>query len=84
MGIRPQLDTIVERIMVVVITDTFRDEQTKDAATPYLGKADEIRYRFGENVLQVKRGSNGNEIQVFLEDEDTAKTPEKTTRVWQI
>jgi hypothetical protein len=42
----------------------------REAAGPFLGKPDEIRYRFGGRRLTVKRGENGNRISIWMRDED--------------
>jgi hypothetical protein len=49
-----------------VLTDNFLDSDARRAATPFLGKPDEIRYRFGDKILTVKRGKDGNDINILL------------------
>ena len=60
------------------------DEARKEAAA-FLGKPDEIRYRFGNRIMTVRRGENGNKISIYLQDEEKAlRNAEPTTdsRVW--
>ena len=60
------------------------DEARREAAA-FLGKPDEIRYRFGHRIMTVKRGRNGNTISIYLQDEEktlqNAELP-ADSRVW--
>jgi hypothetical protein len=68
-----------------LLVKDFRSEEVGKAVAPFLGKPDEIRYRFGERVLTVKRGEDGNTIRVYLQNEKDeereGETPE-SARVW--
>jgi hypothetical protein len=64
-----------------VLTNDFKDQQSAEAAAPYLGKKTEIRYRFGQYLLRIDQGKSGNEIQITLDQEVPEKKIE-SKRVW--
>ena len=63
----------------------FRGEEVRKAVAPFLGKPDEIRYEIGQRRLTVKRGKDGNTIQIYLEEEKDIREgapPAESARVW--
>ena len=64
-----------------VLTNDFKDQQSAEAAAPYLGKRTEIRYRFGRYLLRVDQGKTENEIQITIDQELPEKKIE-SKRVW--
>ena len=63
-----------------IITDDVRSEVVRREVTPFLGRPDEIRYRFGSKILIVKRESDGNDIRIYLQPDDGL--PQEAARVW--
>lgn len=60
-----------------ITTEDFQSRNVREVVAPYLGKADEIRYRFGRWSVMVRCvDNNPNEIQIYLQ------TEESRTRVW--
>jgi len=68
-----------------LIVKDFRSDEVKNAVAPFLGKPDEISYNVGKQKLTVKRGKDGNTINIYLQDvkdiEKKGDTPE-SARVW--
>ena len=69
-----------------VLVPDFLCIEARAALAPCLGRPDEVRYRFGERVLVVRRqGDDANAIRVYLLDEKIAAAgtePPKEARVW--
>jgi hypothetical protein len=68
-----------------LIVKDFKADTIKSAVAPYLGAPDEIRYRIGGRVLTVKKGKDGNEIRIYLQnagDEVNGGQPPEAARVW--
>jgi hypothetical protein len=69
----------------VLLRDYVLSDEARKEAAAFLGKPDEIRYRFGNRIMTVRRGENGNKISIYLRDEEKAlRNAEPTTdsRVW--
>lgn len=49
-----------------LITEDFEAAQVRKLVGPWLGSPDEIRYRFGPNVLTVKRMTDDNSVEIQL------------------
>ncbi len=68
-----------------LIVNDFRSEEVSNAVVPFLGKPDEISYLIGEQKLTVRRGDNGNNISIYLQDmkdiPQNGGAPE-SARVW--
>jgi hypothetical protein len=60
-----------------LITEDFDTDAVRERVQPWLGRPDEIRYRFGQHVLTVKRGADDNHVEVFVQS--GAETP---ARMW--
>jgi len=53
-----------------LLTESFRAEEVREAVAPHLGPPDEIRYRFGERTLTVRRkGDDDNAVLIYLGEE---------------
>lgn len=68
-----------------LIVKDFKADTIKNAVAPYLGAPDEIRYRIGGRILTVKKGKDGNQIRIFLQnagDEVKGGQPPEAARVW--
>jgi len=70
-----------------VVVPDFLCSEARAALAPFLGRPDEIRYRFGDKILTVRRqGDDGNAIRIWLEDADCPASgdsdPPESARVW--
>ncbi|MDX9792813.1 MAG: hypothetical protein RBU24_04865 [Kiritimatiellia bacterium] len=63
-----------------LVTDDVHSEVVRQAVAPFLGRPDEIRYRFGTRTLIVQRGVDGNDIRIFLQSDDGPT--QEAARVW--
>ena len=52
-----------------LFVDDFRSDEVRKAATPFLGKLDEITYYVADRKLTVKKGEDNNKIQIYLQYE---------------
>ena len=53
-----------------LLAEDFRTDAVREAVAPHLGPPDEIRYRFGERTLTVRRrGEDGNAVRIHLGEE---------------
>lgn len=54
-----------------ILTEDFQSQEIRNIVMPYLGKSNEIKYRFGKSLLIIKKcGNNANKIQIFLQNEE--------------
>jgi hypothetical protein len=68
-----------------VLVPDFLCPEARATLAPFLSRPDEIRYRFGERVLTVRRqGEDGNAIRIWVEDVVAARSggPPESARVW--
>ena len=68
-----------------VLVPDFLCAEARAALAPCLGRPDEIRYRFGERSLVIRRqGDDANAIRVYLLDAAAAEAaePPESARVW--
>ncbi len=70
-----------------VLVPDFLCPEARAAIAPFLGRPDEIRYRFGERTLTVRRrGEDGNAIGIWLDRQsgaaDDGAEPDESARVW--
>ena len=68
-----------------LIVKDFRGDEVRQAVAPFLGKPDEICYEIGARRLTVKRGKDGDTIQIYLQEgkdlPEDSPLPE-SARVW--
>jgi hypothetical protein len=84
-GLSGQSGLVAEESGNWLIVKDFRGEEVRKAVAPFLGNPDEIRYQVGQRRLTVKRGGDGNTIQIYLQGEKEIQEesqPPESARVW--